>query len=102
MNLIQTEEASGIGSLPGAISSQKKMQGESPLTGKKNKVLYKGYFNLSREIIIRRAYAYSDAQAKALMIRRIAKEKGLIGSGGLFKVFDGSKDNYSIEIEEAE
>jgi deferrochelatase/peroxidase EfeB len=61
--------------------------------------LYKGCFNLSREIIIRRAYAYSKEQARALLIRRIAKEKGLAGSGGLFKVFDGSKDNYSIEIE---
>jgi deferrochelatase/peroxidase EfeB len=69
------------------------------LTGLKNKVLFKGLFNLSGGVIIRRAYAYSEAQARALMIRRIAKEKGLAGSGGLFKVFDGSKDNYSIETE---
>jgi deferrochelatase/peroxidase EfeB len=70
------------------------------LTGLKSKSLYKGCFNLSREIIIRRAYAYSEEHARALLIRRIAKEKGLTGSGGLFKVFDGSKENFSIEIEE--
>jgi len=34
-----------------------------------------------------------------MMIRRIAKEKRLAGMGGLFKVFDGSKDNFKIELE---
>jgi hypothetical protein len=68
-------------------------------TGKKNKTFYKGYFNLGNEVIIRCLYAYSPLQAKNLMIRRIAREKGLAGMGGLFKVFDGSRDNYKIEEE---
>jgi hypothetical protein len=71
----------------------------SPATGKRNKVLYKGYFNLSNEIIISRAYAFTELQAKTLMLRRIAKDKGLIGMGGLFKVFDGHIENYKIEEE---
>jgi hypothetical protein len=68
------------------------------LIGKKSK-LYKGYFNLSNEVIVRYVNANSPAQAKNFMIRRIAKEKGLVGMGGLFKVFDGTKDNYEIKEE---
>jgi len=34
-----------------------------------------------------------------MMLRRIAKEKNLIGMGGLFKVFDETKENFKIEIE---
>lgn len=56
-------------------------------------------FNISNQVIIRRVCAYSEAQAKNFMIRRIAKEKHLSGTGGLFKVFDGTKDNYVIEKE---
>jgi hypothetical protein len=33
------------------------------------------------------------------MIRRIAAEKRLSGTGGLFSVFNGKKDNYVIEPE---
>jgi hypothetical protein len=35
-----------------------------------------------------------------MMLRRIAREKGLTGMGGLFKVFDGTKENFKIEPEE--
>ncbi len=81
--------------------SLKKTKMESKKIGKKkNEILYKGYFNLSSQVIIRRTYASSEKQAKVLMIRRIAKEKGLLGMGGLFKVFDGSKDNFKIEKEQ--
>jgi len=66
---------------------------------KKSKVLYRGYFNLGSEIIIRRAYAYTELQAKTLMIRRIAGEKKLSGMGGLFRVFDGHLENFKIEKE---
>ena len=68
-------------------------------TGKKHKTLYRGYFNLSGGVIIRRTKAFSEKQAKNLLIRRIAREKGLVGMGGLFKVFDGTKDNFKIEVE---
>ena len=67
--------------------------------GKKPKILYRGYFSLSGGVIIRRAHAYSENQAKVMMLRRIAKEKGLAGMGGLFKVFDGNKENFKIEVE---
>lgn len=67
--------------------------------GPKSKTLYRGVFSLSNAVIIRRAYAYTEKQAKTMMIRRIAKEKGLAGMGGLFKVFDGTKDNFVIEVE---
>ena len=68
-------------------------------TGQKSKILYCGFFNLGNEVIIRRAYAFTELQAKTLMIRRIAKEKGLSGMGGLFKVFDGHLENFKIEEE---
>jgi len=33
------------------------------------------------------------------MIRKIAKDKGLVNGGGLYKVFDGHLDNFVIEKE---
>ena len=53
-------------------------------------------------VIIRRTHAFTELQAKTLMLRRIAKEKGLAGMGGLFKVFDGNKENFKIEKEVCE
>jgi hypothetical protein len=65
----------------------------------RNKDLYRGCFNLGREVIIRRTQATLVAKAKVNMLRRIAQEKGLTGLGGLPKLFDGTKDNFTIEKE---
>ena len=65
----------------------------------KSKCLYKGIFCLASETYVRRTQAYSEAQAKAQMIRKIAKDKGLVNGGGLYKVFDGHLDNFVIEKE---
>ena len=81
--------------LEGVATSRPKATGKK----KKSKLLYRGYFNLGSEILIRRAYAYTELQAKTLMIRRIAGEKKLSGMGGLFRVFDGHLENYKIELE---
>ena len=69
---------------------------------KKVKLLYRGVFNLGREIIIRRTQAYSEAQAKAFFLTAIAKEKGLTQGSWIWKLFDGTKDNYRIEREPRE
>ena len=66
-------------------------------TGSKKR--YRGVFNLGGQVIVRRTCAYSEEQAKNFMIRRIAAEKRLSGTGGLFSVFNGTKDNYVIEPE---
>lgn len=65
---------------------------------KKPRVLYKGVFNLSREMIIKYLYASSPTQAKVYMMRRIAIEQGVPYSY-VFNTFDGSKDNFKIEEE---
>lgn len=57
-------------------------------------------FNLGGQVIVRRTCAYSEEQAKNFMIRKIAHEKRLAGTGGLFSVFNGTKDNYVIESED--
>ena len=64
------------------------------------KELYKGMFNLGSEIIIRRTYAKSEKQAKCFMLNRIIKEKGLVKGGWVYKLFDGTKDNYSVKKED--
>jgi len=65
----------------------------------KSKHLYKGIFCLASETYIRRTQAFSEAQAKAQMIRKIAKDKGLVNGGGLYRVFDGHLNNFVIEKE---
>jgi hypothetical protein len=63
---------------------------------KKPRKLYKGVFNLSREMIIKYLRASSPEQAKVYMMRRIAAEHGVPYSY-VFGAFDGSKDNYKIK-----
>jgi len=60
--------------------------------------LYKGVFNYSCEMIIKYAYAPSPASAKTRMINQLAKEHDVHPSH-VFGIFDGSKDNYRIEID---
>ncbi len=82
------------------IASEAAATSKQQAIGKKAKILYRGYFNLNGGVIIRRTQAFTERQAKALMLRRIAREKGLAGMGGLFKGFDGTKDNFKIERED--
>jgi hypothetical protein len=44
------------------------------------------------------AYAYTQSQARVIMCRRLAKRHGVHPSVVL-GLFDGSKDNYRIELE---
>ena len=65
---------------------------------KKNRSLYRGVFNFSCGSEIKYAYAYSPAQAKVIMMQRMAREHGLIFQvvAGRFK---GDIDNFKIETE---
>lgn len=65
---------------------------------KKPRILYKGVFNLSREMVIKYLYASSPAQAKVYMMRRIADE-AQVPYTYVFGMFDGSRDNFKIEEE---
>jgi len=62
------------------------------------KDLFVGHFNIARELYVERCYAHSEKQAKFLMVRRIAKKKS-IDPIGLFREFDGRKNNFSIRKE---
>lgn len=91
---IQTDSAEPINLLPDATSNQNQKIGE------KNKVLYRGVFNLGNEVIIRRTQAVSEKKAKANLLNRIIKEKGLAKGSWIYRLFDGTKDNYSIKIDD--
>ncbi len=65
---------------------------------KKCKDLFIGYFNSANELFVERCYAVSEKQARFLLVRRIAKKKG-IDPIRLFGEFNGKKDNYSIRRE---
>jgi len=62
----------------------------------KNK--WRGSFNYNRMPIIEYAYAFSKEQARVVMCRRLAKKHD-VPPAAVFSMFDGSRDNYSIEIE---
>ncbi len=62
------------------------------------KNLWCGVFNLRHEVFIEYAYAYSKKQAWFTCCRRIADKTGVHPSV-VMREFDGSKDNFRIEIE---
>ena len=62
------------------------------------KHLFVGYFNSVGELFVERCFAYSEKQAKFLMVRRIAKKKS-VDPMNLFCEFNGNSDNYSIRKE---
>jgi hypothetical protein len=62
----------------------------------KSKRLWKGIFSFPHELRIEYGQAYSEKQAKAQMLRRIAKKHG-VPYGYVFNMFD--KDNYQIQEE---
>jgi hypothetical protein len=64
----------------------------------KLKQLWKGLFSYRSELDVQYAYAYSKAQAKVMMLRRLAK-KHEVSYQTVFGMFDGSKPNYQIIVE---
>lgn len=64
----------------------------------KKLLLWIGAFNYSHELVIRHTWAVSWASAKNRMLRRIADEHG-VSYQHVYRMFDGSKDNYTVEQE---
>lgn len=62
------------------------------------KQLWKGVFSFRCELQREYAYAYSKEQARVVMCRRIAEKHGVHPSV-VMSLFDGSKDNFTIEKE---
>ena len=62
------------------------------------KSLYRGVFSYHREAEILRLFAHSEAQARVFMCRRLANKHG-VSPGVVLNLFDGSKDNFTIEKE---
>lgn len=62
------------------------------------KNLYRGSFNLNREVFVEYAYAYTERQAWAVFCRRIAKKTG-VSPRVAMNQFNGEKDNYNITTE---
>jgi len=66
------------------------------LKAKKKK--FKGIFNYSYELFILYAFAYTEAQAKEVFFRRLAKLHD-VSVWTVRNHFDGNSDNFSIKIE---
>ena len=66
---------------------------------KRDSFLWCGIFNYSHEVVIKHRYAPTWASAKVRMLRDIAKEHD-VGYEHVFHMFDGSKDNFTIEKED--
>lgn len=64
----------------------------------KIKHLWKGLFNYRSQLCKEFAWAYSEAQAKTIMCRRLAKRQGVHPSV-VFGYFSKGKDNYRIQKE---
>ena len=62
-------------------------------------LLWIGSFNYTRELISKHTWAPTWASAKNRMLRRIAIEHN-VGYQHVNGMFDGSKDNFTIEREE--
>lgn len=62
------------------------------------KILWRGAFNLRRQVFIEYVQAYSERQAWLICCRRIAKKTGVHVSVTMGE-FDGSKDNFVIAVE---
>ncbi len=66
---------------------------------KKPQIKWRGNFNYSHELVIKYTYAPTWAAARVRMLRRIAEEHN-VGFQCVFGMFDGTKDNFTIEREE--
>jgi hypothetical protein len=69
----------------------------SPL--RKQKIRFKGTFNLKHEMHRMYCHAYTERQAWLTFCRRIAEKKD-VRYGVITGYFDGSKDNFQITREE--
>ncbi len=66
---------------------------------KKPLVLWTGTFNYAHEVVSRHTWAPTWASAKNRMLRRIADEHG-VDYRRVFEIFDGTRDNFIVEMEE--
>lgn len=66
---------------------------------KKPLLLWVGSFNYSHELVTKHTWAPTWASAKTRMLRRIADEHG-VDYRVVFGMFDGTKDNFTVEMEE--
>jgi phosphoserine phosphatase len=66
---------------------------------KKPLFLFSGSFNYAHELVIKHTWAPTWASAKNRMLRRIADEHG-VDYRHVYGMFDGSKDNFKIQMEE--
>ena len=64
----------------------------------KVKQLWRGSFNIKTSPRIEYAQAYTKKQAWLVLCRRIAKKDG-VDPTAVMDLFDGTRDNYSIELE---
>ena len=64
----------------------------------KPKSLWRGVFSYSHEAHVLYAYAHSNEQARVIFCRRLAKKHD-VHPATVLGLFNGSKDNFSIEIE---
>jgi cobyrinic acid a,c-diamide synthase len=65
----------------------------------KVKKLWRGAFNYRQSARVMYAFAYTENQAKILFCRRLAERDG-VAVTTVMGLFDGSKSNYEITIEE--
>ena len=64
----------------------------------KVKHLFRGVFNFSKQILVLYAHAFSEAQAKEIMLRRIADKHG-VSLYWVRGLFNEKQDNFEISIE---
>ena len=62
------------------------------------KDIFRGAFNMNKEVFIEYAWANSELQARFVMCNRIAKKKK-VHPGVIFSYFSGESDNYKIQKE---
>ena len=65
---------------------------------KRKLILFKGVFNYSREMIIKYSMAPTWAKARINMVNQLADDHG-VNRGAVMAIFNGTKDNYKIEID---
>ncbi len=66
---------------------------------KRKLVLWRGNFNYVHELVTKYTWAPTWASAKTRMLRRIAAEHG-VDYRVVFGMFDGSRDNFTVEMED--
>jgi len=64
----------------------------------KCKDLFCGIFNFYREVYVVRSQATTERKAWANMCFQLAKKKG-ISPRQVMQIFDGTRDNFSIQLE---